>query len=210
PPLLHITRSFTEWFRYLWLHCLKHSRTPFAFDRHNRRHWRSVGCWCRCRNRLDAVGGGTFAHEHVVDQPLAAMTPASYREAAGDRRQLVERVICLRLTEAQLVAGHLRRTIDHLALVIFIPIERNDAICFLHFIPSKCPRIRREDGIGTGVVVAFAVETYSFLEHGAVVAIEAKHEQSEHHNSVGMGLFDQRGKSFRPVHVLMYALQRGA
>jgi hypothetical protein len=55
-------------------HYLKHSRTPFGFDRHNGRHWRVSGAGVGVATESMRSVAETVSHKHV------------YREAASDGR----------------------------------------------------------------------------------------------------------------------------
>ena len=94
-------------------------------------------------------------NECVVDQPLGTVAWPTSRKPARDRCQRIERFVGPRLAEAKLVTGHPSRPKHHMALVIFLPVKRDDTVR-LHLVPSQGARIRRQHRIGTGVV--FGVE----------------------------------------------------
>src|ERR1700730_507587 len=135
------------------------------------------------------------------------MTWATHRETARDRVQRIESLIRLRLAEAKFVAGHLSRPIDHMALVILFPIEGDDAVRFLHFVPCQGAGVWRKHRIGTGVIFGVDVEFDGFLKNRSLVAIEAKHEQAEHHYPVGVYLLHEGGERLWPIDVLVNAFE---
>jgi hypothetical protein len=64
--------------------------------------------------------------------------------------------------------------IDHVGLVVLLPVERDDPVRLLQLVPRQFARGRRENGLRAGIVVGLDIEPRRLPEHGRVVAVEAR------------------------------------